>query len=145
MPMTPLPAFSGLFSAGTLPGIAVKKGKVRYPRGRLHSDSNSQFQKNGSSATKTRQIILNMPGFFFFSLDEPVILSATDQRRDTEKGSGGVRGEKRPPSGGPFTPDRTPEKFLWCPGYRRYPFAFLPGKLRIAGVAIAQGGVIFYY
>jgi hypothetical protein len=37
------------------------------------------------TTTKIRQIILNLPDFFLYFLDEPVMLYATDQRRDTKK------------------------------------------------------------
>jgi hypothetical protein len=77
--------------------------------------SNSQFKTNDPSTTKIRQIILNLPDFFFYSLDEPVILSVTDQRRDTTKVPGGGRGKSALRQEGLLPPDRTPEKFLWCP------------------------------
>jgi hypothetical protein len=67
--------------------------------------------------TKTRQIILNLPDFFLSSLDEPVILSVTDQRRDTKKGSGGgiginAGGKSALRQEGLFPTDRTPGIFI---------------------------------
>jgi hypothetical protein len=74
---------------------------------------------------KIRQIILNLPDFFLYSLDEPVILCVTDQRRDTKKGFGGCQGEQGREGPLLVPPDRTPEKFLWCP----FPFRRVNGEL----------------
>jgi hypothetical protein len=68
------------------------------------------FKQMILTATKIRQITLNLPDFFLSFLDEPVILSVTDQRRDTKKGSGGVAGEKGSSVRRPFYPLTGPLK-----------------------------------
>jgi hypothetical protein len=62
------------------------------------------FKQMILTTTKIWQIILNLPDFFLYFPDKPVILCVTDQRRDTKKASGGWQGKKGPPSGGPFIP-----------------------------------------
>jgi hypothetical protein len=60
--------------------------------------------------TKIRQIILNLPDFFLYFPDKPVILCVTDQRRDTKKRFRGVAGEKGSSVRRPFYPLTGPLK-----------------------------------
>jgi hypothetical protein len=167
MPITPYQAFSGLFSAGTLPRIAAKKGEemkgkkmvkgIPRNRGRSAFDHflNSElpisprqpteilhFKKMFLKTTKTRQIILNLPGFFLSFLDEPVILCVTDQQRDTKKASGGRHrhkpGGKAPSVRRPFYPLTGPLKNFYGVLDTVGILSFSAGKWRIAGRTIAK-------
>jgi hypothetical protein len=61
------------------------------------------------TTTKIRQIILNLPDFFLYSLDEPVILCVLTSE-GTPKKLPGVAGEKGPSVRRPFYPLTGPLK-----------------------------------